>query len=92
MNRVRAVSMRAPIKIAMQDFQGVLDTGTEVTVINKNFFYQLPEKDRPVIKACRSSISGCRKREETWEPWHGNCHFQYQQKNVQMANEHCQHS
>ncbi len=42
--------MRAPIKIDMQDFQGVVDTGAEVTVINKNIFDQLPEKDRPVIK------------------------------------------
>ncbi len=65
-NRVRAVSMQAPIKIAMQDFQGVLDTGTEVTVINKNFFYQLPEKDWPVIKHADRALVVAEK-EKAWQ-------------------------
>ncbi len=49
-NQIRAVSMRAPVQIHGQHLQAVIDTGAEVTVINKKIFDELPEKDRPVIK------------------------------------------
>ncbi len=49
-NRVRAVSMRAPIQLYEQNLKAVIDTGAEVTVISKRVFDNLPVGNRPTVE------------------------------------------
>lgn len=50
-NRVRSVTVKAPISISGQSVKAVVDTGAEVTVMSHRVFESIPAERRPVLKA-----------------------------------------
>ena len=50
-NRVRAVTVKAPVCVMGQPVGAVVDTGAEVTVISHKFYERIPAEKRPVMKS-----------------------------------------
>lgn len=55
-NRVNAVTIRAPILVEGQEVKAVIDTGAEVTVISTSLFEEIPEGNRPKLQESRRCL------------------------------------
>ena len=55
-DRVRAVTLRAPITIEGKVFHAVIDTGAEVTVLSRGVFNKIPEGKRPDIYPAKRNL------------------------------------
>ena len=55
-DRVRSVTLRAPINVEGQDISAVVDTGAEVTVMSETLFFKIPENRRPCLKKASRNL------------------------------------
>jgi hypothetical protein len=46
-DRVRSATIKVPIRVNEQSVSDVLDTGAEVTFLNSNIYYSIPQQHRP---------------------------------------------
>lgn len=46
-DRVRSTTKKVPIRVNEQSVSDVLDTGAEVTFLNSNIYYSIPQQHRP---------------------------------------------
>lgn len=56
-NRVRAVTIKAPIKIQGMMTKAVIDTGAEVTVLSDRLYNEIPEECRPKLKKAKRRLT-----------------------------------
>lgn len=55
-DRVRSVTLRAPLSIEGLDISAVVDTGAEVTVMSETLFSSIPESKRPPLKPTKRNL------------------------------------
>ena len=49
-DRARSATIKVSIRVNEQSESAVLDTGAEVTVLNSNVYYNIPQQHRPSLK------------------------------------------
>ncbi|CAC5397869.1 unnamed protein product [Mytilus coruscus] len=55
-DRVRSVTLRAPLSIEGQKVKAVVDTGAEVTVMSESLFFKIPEAKRPSLQEAKRNL------------------------------------
>ncbi|CAC5372988.1 unnamed protein product [Mytilus coruscus] len=62
-DRVRSVTLRAPLRIESEKVKAVVDTGAEVTVMSESLFFKTPEAKRPSLQVAKRNLvvaeAGC---------------------------------
>ena len=55
-DRVRSATIKVSIRVNEQSESAVLDTGAEVTVLNSNIYYNIPQQHRPSLKPAKRNL------------------------------------
>lgn len=55
-DRIRSVTLRAPLSIEGEKVKAVVDTGAEKTVMSESLFFKIPEAKRPSLQEAKRNL------------------------------------